>query len=125
MLEMVRTRDETHAAGADDAWDDDDPHRELWLAVRHLFPAHAMACQTDYGMIMVSWTLRDGRLACTHYAAPILLRIEPGLLLALWTSTREERRAIARLQAHTVREALSGYDPHSRIPSCGVIALGE
>ena len=103
----------------------DEPHGAVWDAIRHLFPAHAMVDQVDHGCLLVSWSLRDGRRACTHFAAPVMVRIGPGLMLALWTCADGERGEIAALQAEAVREALAGYDPHSRIPTCGVILLGE
>ena len=129
MLELVRehtaARTLARPEREDEAWRLDEPHRAVWDAIRHLFPTHAMANQVDHGCLLVSWTLRDGRRACTHFAAPVMIRIGPGLLLALWTCGREERREIAALQAETVRDALAGYDPHSRIPTCGVIQLGD
>jgi hypothetical protein len=125
MLELVRPRTEHHAARYDEAWEFDDPHRAVWFAIRHLFPSHAQATQTDHDCLMVTWTLRDGRRNCTHFAAPVVIRIEANLLLALWTCSEEERDAIANAQAETVREALYAYDPHSRVPTCGVIMLGD
>jgi hypothetical protein len=124
MLELVRTRTE-RAVARIVSWDLDEPHEAVWQGIRHLFPAHATPTQADCGILLVSWTLRDGRRACTQWAAPILIRIEPGLLLALWTCDPEERVAIACLQADTVRDGLDDYDPHSRMPTCGVIVLGD
>lgn len=124
MLELVRTRTDRRAARTEE-WELDEPHAALWQGIRHLFPPHATPTQADCGYMMVSWTLRDGRRACTHWAAPIIIRIESGLLLALWTCDPEDRIAIACVQADTVREALYGYDPHSRMPTCGVIVLGD
>lgn len=125
MQDLVRTRT-ARRVGRDSATGDlDDPHLAVWQAVRYLFPLHAVATQTDHGCMLVSWTLRDGRRACAHWAAPVIIRIESGLLLALWTCDPEDRIAIAALQAETVREALYRYDPHSRVPTCGVIVLGE
>lgn len=126
MLELVRARVEHHVArDDDDLWSLDDPHRAVWCAIRHLFPAHAFVTQTDAGYMMVTWTLRDGRRNCTHFASPIVIRIEAGLLLALWTCDEDDRLMIASAQAETVRDALYDYDPHSRIPTCGVVTLGE
>ena len=125
MQDLVRSRIAHRAGRPTFAWDMDDPHAAVWGAIRLLFPLHACATPTGYGGFVVSWTLRDGRLACTQWAAPVMIRIEPGLLLALWTSEPDDRRAIAALQAETVRDALAGYDPHSRVPSCGVIVLGD
>ena len=125
MQDLVRSRTARRAERHTLAWDLDDPHAAVWQAIRHLFPLHACATPTGYGGMMVSWTLRDGRLACTQWAAPVMIRIEPGLLLALWTCDPEDRIAIAALQTDAVREALYGYDPHSRVPSCGVIVLGD
>lgn len=126
MPELARTRVE-HAIlrNDDDLWDLDEPHRAVWSAVRHLFPTHAFVTQTDAGYMMVTWTMRDGRRNCTHFAAPLVIRMEPGLLLALWTCEEEDRIEIACAQAETVRQALYDYDPHSRVPTCGVIVLGD
>lgn len=125
MQDLVRSRTAHRAERHTPTRDLDDPHVAVWQAIRHLFPLHACATQTGYGGMIVSWTLRDGRLACTQWAAPVMIRIEPGLLLALWGSDAEDRETIAALQAETVRDALAGYDPHSRVPSCGVIVLGD
>jgi hypothetical protein len=106
----------------------DEPHRAIWRAIRHLFPAQAMVDQTDYGCMVVSWPLRSGRRggrAAVHFAAPIVIRLEPGLMLALWTCDPAERDQIAREQEPVVREHLAAYDPHARVPTCGVIVLGE
>ncbi len=103
----------------------DEPHLAIWNAIAHLFPAHAMVDQVDYGWLLVSWELPPGRGASAHFAAPVMLRIEPGLLLALWTCEPHERDEIAREQEGAVRVRLDEYDPNSRLPSCGVIVLGE
>jgi hypothetical protein len=81
--------------------------------------------QADHGCMVVSWKLREPMRKGTHFAAPVMIRIEPGLLLALWTCDGESRRDIAQLQVETVRNALATYEPRSRVPSCGVILLGE
>ncbi len=125
MQDLVRSRTAHRVERHTLAWDLDDPHAAVWQAIRHLFPLHASATPTGYGGMVVSWTLRDGRLACTQWAAPVIIRIEPGLLLALWASGPEDRIAIAALQTDTVRDALYDYDPPSRVPRCGVIVLGE
>lgn len=129
MLELVRqhtaARTTARSTVDESARDLDEPHLAVWDAVRHLFPAHAMVNQVDHGCLLVSWTLRDGRLACTHFAAPVLIRIGAGLLLALWTSSPQVRDEIAAVQAETVRAGLEGYDPHSRVPTGGVILLGD
>ena len=108
------------------AWDDlDEAHAAVWDAIRHLFPAHAMVDQTDYGCLVVSWSLKGPRSASTHFAAPVIIRIDPCLLLALWTCDEESRNDIAQLQAPVVEAALDTYDPYSRVPRCGVILLGD
>jgi len=102
----------------------DEAHLAVWQAIRHLFPPRATVTQTDYGRLMVSWKI-DALLG-THFAAPVLIRIEPGLLLVLWTCDDiEERDAIAEGLEQVVAAHLAGYDPASRIPTCDVIALGE
>ena len=129
MLELVRSPTlptPPRIARYEPAWDElDEAHAAIWDAVRHLFPEHAMVDQADYGCLVVSWAIGKGRRSGTHFAAPVMIRIDPGLLLALWTCDEESRRDIANLQVDAVREALDSYDPHSRIPSCGVILLGE
>lgn len=129
MLELVRehtasrTRAPVHV-NDDDGWGLDKPHQALWDAVRHLFPPEAMVDQVDHGCLLISWPLRSLR-GSTHFAAPIVIRVASGLLLALWTCGRMERREIASLQVETVKQALSAYDPYSRMPTCGVIELGD
>lgn len=101
----------------------DDAHAAVWEAVRHLFPTHAIASQTDYGRLMVSWEIEG--LTCTHFAAPVLMRVEPGLLLALWTCKPDEREIITMEFEPIVRAHLAGYDPVSRVPTCRVVVLGN
>jgi hypothetical protein len=126
MLELVRTRAEPRRVVREEPDRAiDEPHAAVWDAIRHFFPAHAMVTQTDYGYMLVSWSLRGDRRASTHFAAPIVIRIEPGLLLALWTCDPEDRESIAREQAECVREQLAGYDPRARVPTCGVVIIGE
>jgi hypothetical protein len=125
MQDLVRARTAHRPERDAAAWDLDDPHVAVWQSIRHLFPRHACATQTDYGCMLVSWTLRDGKVASTQWAAPIIIRMQQGLLLALWTCEAEDRIAIAALQAEAVREALYDYNPHSRVPTCGVIVLGD
>jgi hypothetical protein len=133
MLELARPHTPTyvapsaaHAAPAAAARDDlDEAHAAVWEAIRHLFPASAMVDQADYGCLLVSWTVRDPVRRTKHFAAPVIVRIEQGLLLALWTSDDDARREIASFLALDVAEALQDYDPHSRVPRCGVIVLGE
>lgn len=134
MLEVVRSHmqpqpqplQQTRIARYEAAWDDlDEAHAAIWDAVSHLFPPHAMVDQTDYGCLVVSWSLREGGRHGTHFAAPVIIRIAPGLLLALWTCDEESRGDIAQLQVETVSEALEDYDPYSRIATRGAIELGE
>jgi hypothetical protein len=106
----------------------DEPLRAVWRAVRHLFPAHAMVDQTDHGCMLVSWHLHDERRRApegAHFASPVIMRLRPGLLLALWTCDPALREAIAREQEPIVREQMAGYDARSRVPTCGVIVLGD
>ena len=121
---LVRTRSEHLAAREDDAVHLEAPHLAVWHAIRNLFPPHAMVSQTDYGCMLVSWTLRDGRRACTQFAAPIMIRLRSELMLALWTSDPKDREAIAHAQADVVREALAGYDPHTHKPTSEENELG-
>jgi len=103
----------------------DDAHAALWHAVRHLFPAHAMVDQTGDGQLLISWTIAGATAGSLLLATPVMIRIEPGLLFALWTGDFIERRALARLQERTVRAALAGHDPLARIPTTPLIVLGE
>jgi hypothetical protein len=126
MLELVRSHNEARLARSQAQWEElDEVHAAIWQAIRHLFPARAMVDQTDYGLLVVSWPLREPRRTSSHFAAPVMIRIEPGLLLALWTCDGDGRRDIANLQARIVEDGLEAYDPHSRVPRCGVIVLGH
>ena len=102
----------------------DEAHLAVWEAIRHLFPAHAMVDQTGHGYLLVAWTIAGRRPGSHHYAAPVILHIDAGLLLALWTTGPIERKAIARLQERTVRAALEDYEATSRVHSIGVVELG-
>lgn len=126
MLELVRSHTSPRIARYEAARDDlDEAHDAVWQAVRHLFPSNAMVDQVDYGCLLVSWALGGRRRGTAHFAAPIMIRIEPNLLLALWTCGAEGRREIAAMQVPVVEQALESYDPHSRVPRCGVVILGE
>lgn len=126
MLQFVRPGTPPRIARFVPVWEDlDEVHDAVWQALRPLFPRNAMVDQTDYGSLLVSWELQGSRRKGTHFAAPVMIRIGPGLLVALWTCDGEDRHDIAQHQVETVRDALAAYDPHSRIPSCGVIQLGD
>ena len=126
MLQLVRSQTPPPPARLQPAWDDlDEAHAAVWEALSPLFPAHAMVDQTDYGCLVISWSLAEGRLSGAHFAAPVIVRITPGLLVALWTCDEDTRREIAQMQVQTVEEALRSYDPTSRVPRCGVIVLGD
>jgi hypothetical protein len=102
----------------------DPVHQSQWEAIRSLFPNHAMADQPEAGLLLVTWTIR-GRRRALHYAAPVMLKIDSGLLLALWASDEEERAQIAGAQRDTVEAALANYDPASRVVTMPMIVLGE
>jgi hypothetical protein len=124
MLEFVRESSAPRVVPQEPEGDLDEAHAAIWRAVRHLFPRNAEVTQSDYGYLMVSWRM-PARRGGSHHAAPIVIHIEPGLMLALWASEGEDRQEIAALQVDTVREALAGYDPDSRIPTCDMIVLGD
>lgn len=129
MLELARspTPSQSHlpAPSGDESCALDEAHAAVWQAIRHLFPREAMVDQADYGCLLVSWQMRGARRGSRHFAAPIIIRIEQGLLLALWTCDEGCRGEIAGLLAADVAEALQDYDPRSRVPRCGVVLLGE
>lgn len=130
LLDTVRSRAARRPAPLPEADTSalDEPLRAVWRAVSHLFPAHAMVDQADCGCLVVSWLLHgEGHRTQhgSHFAAPVILRLQPGLLLALWTCDPALREEIAREQEPIVREQLAGYEPRSRVPTCGVIVLGD
>jgi hypothetical protein len=96
----------------------------LWQAYRHLFPPHALAAQTGNGNMVISWSVMDDPLAPHPYAAPVMLRIAPELLQALWRVEPRARMRIAQNHEPTLREGLRGYDPFSRFPNARVISIG-
>lgn len=116
----VLEQDDAHGA-----LDLDDAHGAVWAAISHLFPPNAMVDQAGDGYMVISWALPGARGRTLQFAAPVMIRLEPALLLALWTPNLLERRSIARLQARIVREELAAYEPLARIPTAPVIVLGE
>jgi len=124
MVETVLERAQQLAFSETTPWDLDEPHAAMWQALRNFFPSHAIPTQTDCGYMMVSWKLHDS-FPSSSWAAPIMIRIRPGLLLALWTCDPEARIDIACAEAESVHEALYDYDPHSRVSTCDVIELGD
>ena len=96
----------------------------LWQAYRHLFPPHALAAQTGSGNIVISWAVMDDPQAPHPYAAPVMLRIEPELVQALWSVEPRARMRMAQAHEPTLREGLRGYDPFARIPNARVVTIG-
>lgn len=96
----------------------------LWKAIQHLFPAHAEVTQTDNGAIAITWAMRSEGSGRRGFSAPILIRPEPGLILALWTSAPADRQRIAEMQEMDVRLGLFGYEPDETLPRARVIVLG-
>jgi hypothetical protein len=102
-----------------------DPIRSaFWEALRHLFPPHARAAQTNSGSLMVSWTLKREPGAVFPYATPITLRFEEDLIRAMQGASPEERLRIAAAQEPTVKTGMVGYDPLAAVPKARVIVVG-
>lgn len=96
----------------------------VWQAYRHLFPPHSRAAQTDQGSIVISWSTRGDPDASHPYAAPVLLRLDEGLLQQLRNSDAVERKALAARHEPALRVGLRGYDPFVREPKARVVVLG-
>ncbi|TWO72420.1 hypothetical protein FN976_06885 [Caenimonas sedimenti] len=96
----------------------------FWQAYRHLFPPHSLAGQTPNGSIVISWSVVDDPHASHPYAAPVLLRLDEGLVDLMASSDAGQRRRIAQTHEPTLREGLRGYDPFARIPNARVVSLG-
>jgi len=125
----VALMDSSEAEGADDHPYDpgamlDCVRVAFWQAYRHLFPAHSLAAQTPQGAVVISWPVHDEPGAIYPYATPVLLRIDPALLDALWRCDAAHRLRIARHHEPTVREGLRGYDPFAQFPNARVITIG-
>jgi len=126
MLELARERIEARRASREDNETSmDEPHAAIWQAVRHLFPRSAVVTQTDHDCMMITWLLERDFDSCARFAAPVMIRLLPGLLLALWTCDPDERHAIAMEQEFDVSEQLADYDANTRTPRYGMVVLGE
>jgi hypothetical protein len=106
----------------------DEVHLDVWHAVRHLFPADAVATEPKPGWINVTWSI-DGNAAAdadaeSTYATPVLLKIEHPLLNVMWSASSERRYAIATRQEATVRAGMMGYNPRASLPNLRVVVLG-
>jgi hypothetical protein len=102
----------------------DEVHLDVWHAVRHLFPADAVATEPKPGWINVTWSIAGHAEADGIDATPVLLKIEPPLLNVMWTSSSERRNAIAARQEATVRAGMAGYNPRASLPNLRVVVLG-
>jgi hypothetical protein len=96
----------------------------FWETFRHLFPPHAKVVQTESGAITISWTMAGDPYAQSTHAAPITIRFEEDLLLAMRTSGAEQRKKIAARQEPVLRAGMIVYDPYAAVPKARVIVLG-
>ncbi len=96
----------------------------IWLAVRHLFPAHAQAIQLPNGSLAISWAIANQPQAVFEMATPITVRLEPELAESLRLANPEQRKRIAAHQEAAFRAGLVGYDPFTTVPKARVIVLG-
>jgi hypothetical protein len=96
----------------------------FWQAFRHLFPPHSLAAQTPNGSVVISWSIMDEPDARYPYAAPVMLRFDPGLVEAMWKADARQRVRMAKKHEATLREGLRGYDPFARFPNARVVNIG-
>lgn len=96
----------------------------FWHAYRHLFPAHSLVAQTRKGSLVISWSVVDDPHAHHPYAAPVVLRFDPDLLVAMARADARNRIRIALKHEPTLREGLRGYDPFTRFPNARIIHIG-
>jgi hypothetical protein len=102
----------------------DEVHLGVWQAVRHLFPAEAVATEPKPGWISITWSIAPDSDSSQSFATPILLKIEHPLLKVMWTTSTERRKAIATRQEATVRTGMLGYNPNASLPDIRVVVLG-
>jgi hypothetical protein len=102
----------------------DEVHLDVWHAVRHLFPADAVATEPKPGWINVTWSICSDAETESMYATPVLLKIEHPLLNVMWSSSSQRRYAIATRQEATVRAGMMGYNPRASLPNLRVVVLG-
>lgn len=102
----------------------DPGHAAIWLAFRHLFPAHAKAIQLPAGSLAISWSIANQPGATFEMATPITVRLEPELAQRLQQATPDQRARIAANQEAAFRAGLVGYDPYTSVPRARVIVLG-
>ena len=96
----------------------------FWEAYRHLFPPHSVSAQTRHGSLVISWSITDEPDARYPYAAPVVLRFEEDLLVAMAKADLRQRLRIAQNHEPTLREGMRGYDPFSRFPNARVVTIG-
>ena len=102
----------------------DSAHAAIWDAMRHLLPPHAQAVQLPNGTLAVSWATAGEPAATQEMAAPLSIRLEPGLLAGLRQADAGQRERLAQRQEPAFRAGLVGYDPYTVIPKARVIVLG-
>lgn len=102
----------------------DSVRKAFWDSYRHLFPAHALALQTESGALAITWTMQGDPHARHPYAAPVMLRFEPELVDLMRRSNPEQRRRIAGQQEQVLKAGLVGYDPYAAVPKARIVVLG-
>ncbi|MDQ6881345.1 MAG: hypothetical protein M3150_04545 [Pseudomonadota bacterium] len=102
----------------------DEIRTEFWEAMRHLFPANAVAILLEQGDLLVTWKTNDDPVRPDKRSTPIHLRFDAALLDMMASATAKEREVLAAREADTVKKGLWGYEPDNPLQHARFIVLG-
>lgn len=102
----------------------DEIRAEFWEAIRHLFPANAVALALEQGDLLISWKTNDDPFRPNKRSAPIYLRFDPPLLAAMREASPPQREILAQQEVETVKAGLWGYQPDDLLQNSRFIVLG-
>lgn len=102
----------------------DEIRAEFWEAVRHLFPADAVAIALEHGDLLISWKTHDDPFRPNKRSAPIYLRFDPALLASMRDASPRQREILAGQEVETVKAGLWGYQPDDPLHNARFIVLG-
>ena len=102
----------------------DEIRAEFWEAIRHLFPANAVAIALEHGDLLISWKTNDDPFRPNKRSAPIYLRFDDVLMEGMRQASPRQREIITARQVDTVKAGLWGYQPDDPLHNARFIVLG-
>jgi hypothetical protein len=97
--------------------------KRLWELLRHLFPSHARAIQTENGALAISWSLEHDPNSKQRAAAPIMIVATNELFEVLLQGASADRTAVEENCLEQVKRGLLRYDPYAEFAQRRVINI--